>query len=214
MLGEELRSKRPLSMISFEMNTTSRSTANRWSFNPRIITPSTKAAAGAFLISSLMPHAWRTIRRSKSLYFSKIKRASSISLPELSTASAHLRNNGYRPPWPESKSLAISCCDRCSRLPFGATRASTMSEERIEVSTRHLALLGIDIDRNIILCAHPYFDHVGIRQCDAAIGPIAGRIIRGRMFWHVRESMNHDGSARSPAVLVRAALVFLVGVGH
>ncbi len=56
-------------MISFEMNTTSRSTANRWSFKPRIITPSTKAAAGAFLISSLMPQAWRTMRRSKSRYF-------------------------------------------------------------------------------------------------------------------------------------------------
>ena len=44
-----MRSKRPLSMISFEMNTTSRSTANRWSFKPRIITPSTKAAAGRVL---------------------------------------------------------------------------------------------------------------------------------------------------------------------
>ena len=66
-------------------------------------------------------------------------RASSRSLPELSTASAHLRNSGYRPPWPESSSLAISCCERCSRLPLGATRASTRSDDRIVVSTRHLA---------------------------------------------------------------------------
>src|SRR5450631_477560 len=157
MLADEVRSKRPLSMISFEMNTTSRSTANRWSFNPRIITPSTKAAAGAFLISSLMPHAWRTIRRSKSRYFSKIARASSMLLPELSTASAHWRNNGYRPPCPESSNLAISCCDRFSRLPLGATRASTMSDDRIVVSTQHP--LGIDVDRNIVLGAHPHFDH-------------------------------------------------------
>src|SRR6202521_6081731 len=153
MLEEDVRSNRPLSMISFEMNTTSRSTANRWSFNPRIITPSTKAAAGAFLISSLMPQAWRTIRRSKSRYLSKITRVSSISLPELSTARAHLRNKGYRPPCPESSNFAISCCDRCSRLPLGATRASTMSDDRIVVSTRHL--LRIDIDRNVVLGAHP-----------------------------------------------------------
>src|SRR5277367_2604777 len=136
------------------------------------MTPSTKAAAGAFLISSLMPQAWRTIRRSKSRYFSKITRASSISLPELSTASAHLRNKGYRPPWPESSSFAISCCDRCSRLPLGATRASTMSDDRIVVSTRYL--LRIDVDRNVVLGAHPHLDHVGIGQRNAAVGPIVG----------------------------------------
>src|SRR6202049_477855 len=115
-----------------------------------------------------MPHAWRTIRRSKSRYFSNITRVSSISLPELSTASAHLRNKGYRPPCPESSNLAISCCDRCSRLPLGATRASTRSDDRIVVSTRHL---WIDIDRNIVLGAHPHFDHIGIGQCDASVGP-------------------------------------------
>src|ERR1700722_12385339 len=154
MLEEEVRSKRPLSMISFEMNTTSRNTANRWSFKPRIITPSKNAAAGAFLISSLMPQAWRTIRRSKSRDLSKITRASSISLPELSTASAHLRNRGYRPPCPESNSLAISCCDRCSRLPLGATRASTMSDDRIVLSTEDS--LQIDNHQNIVLGAHPH----------------------------------------------------------
>src|SRR5450631_4639967 len=122
------------------------------------MTPSTNAAAGAFLISSLMPQAWRTMRRSKSRYFSKIARESSISLPELSTASAHFRNKGYRPPWPESSSLAISCCERCSKLPLGATRASTRSDDRIVVSTRHL-LLRIDIDRDVVLGAHPHFDH-------------------------------------------------------
>src|ERR1700722_18188980 len=169
MLGEEARSKRPLSMISFEMKTRSRSTAKKCSFNPLIITPSTKAAAGAFLISSLMPQAWRTIRRSKSRYFSKITRVSSISPPELSTARAHLRNRGYRPPCPESSNRAISCCERCSRLPFGATRASTMSDDRIVVSTQHL--LRIDIDGNVVLGAHPHFDHIGIRQGDTSIGP-------------------------------------------
>src|ERR1700730_4053812 len=162
MLEDEPGSKRLLSMISFEMNTTSRRTANRWSFNPRIISPSTKAAAGAFLISSLMPHACLTMRRSKSLYFSNIRRVSSISLPELSTASAHLRNSGYSPPCPESSSLAISCCERCSRLPFGATRASTKSDDRIEASTEHLCSR-VDIDRDNVLRAHPHFDHVGVR---------------------------------------------------
>ena len=56
-----------MSMISLEMNTTSRSTANRCSLMPRIISPSTKAAAGAFCISSFTPHGWRTMRISKSL---------------------------------------------------------------------------------------------------------------------------------------------------
>ena len=137
MLDEEFRSKRPLSMISLDMNTTSRSTANKWSFKPRIITPSTNAAAGAFLISSLMPQAWRTMRKSKSRYFSKMTRASSISLPELRTANAHLRNNGYKPPWPESSSLAISCWERCSKLPLGppAHRPCQTIESRLPRST-------------------------------------------------------------------------------
>src|SRR5258706_22430 len=178
-------------MISLEMNTTSRSTANKWSLRPLIMTPSTNAAAGAFLISSLMPQAWRTMRRSKSRYFSNITLASSISLPELSTASAHFRNKGYRPPWPESSSLAISCCERCSKLPFGATRASTMSDERIEASTQHL-FLWVDIDRNVVLRAHPHFDHVGVRQSYAAIGPVVRLIIRRRMVRLVGETVDHD----------------------
>src|SRR6202044_1012604 len=180
MLGEDARSKRPLSMISFEINTTSRSTANKCSFSPRIITPSTKAGAGAFLISSLMPQACRTMRRSKSRYFSKITRASSMSLPELSTASTHLRNKGYRPPWPESSSLAISCCDRCSRLPLGATRASTMSDDKTAVLTR-LALLRINVYRNVVLGAHPDLDHVGVGQRNATVGPVIRGIVIGRM---------------------------------
>src|ERR1700686_4485335 len=212
MLAEEVRSKRPLSMISFEMNTTSRSTANRWSFNPRIITPSTKAAAGAFLISSLMPQAWRTMRRSKSRYFSNITRASSMSLPELSTASAHLRNRGYRPPCPESSNLAISCCDRCSRLPLGATRASTMSDDRIVVSTRHL--LRIDIDGNVVLGAHPHFDHVGIGQGDASISPVIRLVVRRRMLRRFGQAMDHDRAPGRPPILVRTHFVLLVGVGH
>src|SRR5580692_1490076 len=176
------------------------------------MTPSTKAAAGAFLISSLMPHACGTMRKSKSRYFSNINRASSISLPELSTASAHLRNKEYKPPWPESRSLAISCCDRCSKLPLGATRASTISDDRIEVSTQHL-FLWVDIDRNIVLRAHPHFDHVGVRQGDAAIGPVVRRIIRRRMFGGVRKSVNHDGAAGRPAIFMRALLILLVRVG-
>src|ERR1035438_3077988 len=212
MLAEEVRSKRPLSMISLEMNTTSRNTANRCSFNPRIITPSTKAAAGAFLISSLMPQAWRTIRRSKSRYFSKISRVSSISLPELSTASAHLRNKGYRPPCPESSNFAISCCDSCSMLPLGATRASTKSDDRIVVSTRHL--LRIDIDRNIVLRAHPHFDHIGVGQGDASIRPIIRLVIRRRMLWRVGEAMNHDRAPGRPPFLARTLFVAFVGVGH
>src|SRR6202021_2741098 len=212
MLAEEVRSKRPLSMISFEMNTTSRSTANKWSFNPLIITPSTKARAGAFLVSGSMPQAWRTIRRSKSRYFSKITRASSISPPELSTARAHLRNRGYRPPCPESSNLAISCCDRCSRLPFGATRASTMSDDRIVVSTQHL--LRIDIDRNIVLGAHPHFDHIGIGQSDASVRPVVRRVVGRRMLRCVGEAVNHDRAPRRPPILARAQLVFFVGVGH
>src|SRR5450631_1933321 len=212
MLADEVRSKRPLSMISFEMNTTSRSTANRWSFNPRIITPSTKAAAGAFLISSLMPQAWRTIRRSKSRYFSKISRVSSISLPELSTASAHLRNKGYRPPCPESSNFAISCCDSCSMLPLGATRASTKSDDRIVVSTRYL--LRINIDRNIVLGAHPHFDHIGIGQGDAAVGPIVRLVIRGRMLGLIGEAVNHDRATGGPPLPARTQFIFLVGVGH
>src|SRR5271155_5244882 len=155
-----------------------------------------------------MPHACGTMRKSKSRYFSNINRASSISLPELSTASAHLRNKEYKPPWPESKSFAISCCDRCSKLPLGATRASTMSDERIEVSTRHL-FLRVDIDRNVVLRAHPKFDHVGVRQGDAAIGPVARFIIRGRVFRGVGKSVNHDGAAGRPASLLRTLLVFL-----
>src|ERR1700680_4650609 len=212
MLAEEVRSKRPLSMISFEMNTTSRSTANRWSFNPRIITPSTKAAAGAFLISSLMPQAWRTMRRSKSRYFSNIIRASSMSLPELSTASAHLRNKGYRPPCPESSNFAISCCDRCSRLPLGATRASTMSDDRIVVSTRHL--LRIDIDRNVVLGAHPDFDHIGVGQGDAPIRPIVRRVIRRRMLWRIGEAADHDRAPGCPPHLACTQFILLIGVGH
>src|SRR5271165_4691453 len=217
MLGEELRSKRPLSMISFEMYTTSRSTANRWSFNPRIITPSTNAAAGAFLISSLMPQAWRTIRRSKSRYLSKISRVSSMSLPELSTARAHLRNKGYSPPCPESSNLAISCCDRCSRLPFGATRASTMSDDRIVVSTQYLYVwmsLRVDVDRDVVLGAHPHFDHIGIGQSDAAVGPIVRGIIGGRISRRIGQAMNHDRAARRPAVLVCAQLVVFIRVGY
>src|ERR1700730_2392645 len=212
MLEEEVRSKRPLSMISLEMNTTSRSTANRWSFSPLIITPSTKAAAGAFLISSLMPQAWRTIRRSKSRYFSNITRASSMSLPELSTASAHLRNRGYRPPCPESSNLAISCCDRCSRLPLGATRASTMSDDRIVVSTRHL--LRIDIDRNIVLGAHPHFDHIGVGQSDASVRPVVRLVIGGRVLRRIGVAVNHDRAPGRPVVLARTHFVFLIGVGH
>src|SRR5882762_9907347 len=211
MLAEEFKSKRPLSMISLDMYTTSRNTANRWSLRPRIITPSTNAAAGAFLISSLMPQAWRTILRSKSRYFSNIIRASSMSLPELSTASAHLRNKGYRPPCPESSNLAISCCDRCSRLPLGATRASTMSDERIVVSTRHL---WIDIDGNVVLGEHPDFDHIGVGQGDTSIRPVVRLVIRRRMFWRVREAMDHDQAAGFPPVLVRTQFVYLVGVGH
>src|ERR1700693_1158356 len=125
-----------------------------------------------------MPQAWRTMRRSKSRYFSNITRASSISLPELSTASAHLRNKGYRPPSPESSNLAISCCDRCSRRPVGATRASTMSDDRIVVSTRHP--LRIDIDRNVVLGAHPHFDHIGVGQSDASVRPVVRLVIGGR----------------------------------
>src|SRR6202044_1974633 len=135
-----------------------------------------------------MPQAWRTIRRSKSRYFSKIIRVSSMSLPELSTARAHLRNNGYSPPCPESSSFAISCCDKCSRLPFGATRASTMSDDRIVVSTRHL--LRIDIDRNIVLGGHPHLDHVGIGQSDASVRPVIRLVIGRRMLWCVGEAMN------------------------
>ena len=63
--AESVRSKRPLATISLAMNTTSRSTANRCSLMPRIISPSTKAAAGAFFISSFTPHGWRTMRTSK-----------------------------------------------------------------------------------------------------------------------------------------------------
>src|SRR5882724_963970 len=212
MLEDDPGSKRPLSMISFEMNTTSRRTANRCSFNPRIISPSTKAAAGAFLISSLIPQACLTIRRSKSLYFSKMRRVSSRVLPELRTASAHLRNSGYRPPWPESSSLAISCWERCSRLPFGPTRASTMSDDRIEASTQHL-FLGIDIDRNIVLGAHPHFDHIGVRERYAAVGPVIRLIIRRRVVRRVGETVDHDGAAGSPAFPVRPQFVLLVRVG-
>src|SRR5450631_886180 len=212
MLEDDRRSNRPLSMISFEMNTTSRRTANRWSFNPRIISPSTKAAAGAFLISSLIPQACLTIRRSKSLYFSKMRRVSSRSLPELRTASAHLRNSGYRPPWPESSSLAISCWERCSRLPFGATRASTKSVERIVVSTRHP--LRIDIDRNIVLGTQPHFDHIGIGQCDAAVGPIVRCIVIRRMLRHIGRSVDHDGPARCPSIFSRPQFVALVRIAH
>src|SRR5271156_946968 len=176
------------------------------------MTPSTKAAAGAFLISSLMPHACGTMRKSKSRYFSNINRASSISLPELSTASAHLRNKEYKPPWPESRSLAISCCDRCSKLPLGATRASTISEDRIEVSTQFL-ILWVNIDRNIILRTHPYFDHVGVRQRDAAIGPVVRLIVRRPMFGRVRISVDHDCAPGRPAIFVRALLILFVGVG-
>jgi light-regulated signal transduction histidine kinase (bacteriophytochrome) len=61
------RSNRPLSMISLLMKITSRNTANTCSFMPRIISPSTNACPGAFLISSLMPQAWRTSSTSKSL---------------------------------------------------------------------------------------------------------------------------------------------------
>ena len=43
---ESVRSKRPLAMISFEMYTMSRSTANRCSLMPMIISPSTKADSG------------------------------------------------------------------------------------------------------------------------------------------------------------------------
>src|SRR5260370_20416719 len=199
MLAEEFKSKRPLSMISLDMYTTSRNTANRWSLRPRIITPSTNAAAGAFLISSLMPQAWRTMRRSKSRYFSNITRASAMSLPELSTASAHLRNKGYRPPCPESSNLAISCCERCSRLPLGATRASTMSDDRIVVFTRHL--LPIDIAVNVVWRAHPHFDHIGIRQGDAAIGPIIRLVVRRRMFRRIEEAIDHDRAPCRPPIL-------------
>src|SRR5882724_4780508 len=212
MLEDDPGSKRPLSMISFEMNTTSRRTANRCSFNPRIISPSTKAAAGAFLISSLIPQACLTIRRSKSLYFSKMRRVSSRVLPELRTASAHLRNSGYRPPWLESSSLAISCWERCSRLPFGATRASTKSEERIVVSTRHP--LRQNVDRNIVLGAQPHLDHIGIGQGDAAVGPVVRRIIGRRMLGHIGQSVNHDGSARRPTIFSRPQFVVLVRVAH
>ena len=61
MEAESVRSKRPLAMISLEMKTTSRRTAKRCSLMPRIIWPSTKAAAGALCISSLTPQAWRRI---------------------------------------------------------------------------------------------------------------------------------------------------------
>src|SRR5260370_2135544 len=159
-----------------------------------------------------MPQAWRTILRSKSRYFSNITRASSMWLPELSTASAHLRNKGYRPPCPESSNLAISCCDRCSRLPLGATRASTISDDRIVVSTRHL--LRIDIDGNVVLGAHPHFDHVGIRQRDASIRPVIRLVIRRRMFRCIGEAMDHDGAPGRPPILARTQFVFLIGVGH
>ena len=95
---------------------------------PRIIWPSTNAAAGAFCISSFTPQGWRTIWMSKSLWRSKISLASSVGAPELSTASAQRRNRGYRPPWPESRSLSSSPWERFSRLPRGPTRASTNSE--------------------------------------------------------------------------------------
>src|SRR5258707_9656395 len=176
------------------------------------MTPSTNAAAGAFLISSLKPQAWRTIRRSKSRYFSKIARESSISLPELSTASAHLRNKGYRPPCPESSNLAISCCDRCSRLPLGATRASTMSDDRIVVSTRHL--LGIDIDRNVVLGAHPHFDHIGVGQGDASIRPVVRLVIGCRMLRRIGVAMDHDRASGRPSVLACTHFVLLIRVGH
>jgi hypothetical protein len=61
-----VRSKRPLSWISFEMKMMSRSTANRCSLMPRIMSPSTNAAAGALRTSSLMPYECRTISISKS----------------------------------------------------------------------------------------------------------------------------------------------------
>src|ERR1700688_3491251 len=158
-----------------------------------------------------MPQAWRTIRRSKSRYFSNITRASSMSLPELSTASAHLRNKGYRPPCPESSNFAISCCDRCSRLPLGATRASTISDDRIVVPTRHL--LRIDIAMNIVLHAHSHFDHIGIGQGDTPIRPVVRFVIGRRMLRCVGEAMNHDRAGGCPPLLARTQLVFFVGVG-
>src|SRR6266478_9522122 len=159
-----------------------------------------------------MPQAWRTILRSKSRYFSNITRASSMWLLELSTASAHLRNKGYRPPCPESSNLAISCCERCSRLPLGATRASTMSDDRIVVSTRHL--LRIDIDGNVVWGAHPHFDHIGIRQGDAAIRPVVRLVIRRRMLWRIGVAMDHDRASGRPSVLACTHFVLHIGVGH
>src|SRR5882757_1118538 len=72
----------------------------------------------------------------------------------------------------------------------------------------------VDIDRNIILRAHPHLDHVGVRQSDAAIGPVVRLIIRPRMVGRVGETVNHDRAARSPALLMRAYLVDLVWIRY
>jgi len=54
--------------------------------------------------------------------------ALSVSLPELSTASAHLRNSGYRPPARESSSFSISA-GRDSRDCRAARSAHPRSRE-------------------------------------------------------------------------------------
>src|ERR1700733_2732573 len=88
-----------------------------------------------------------------------------------------------------------------------------MSDDRIEASTQHL-FLWIDIDRNIVLRAHPYFDHVGVRESYAAIGPVIRLIIRRRMVGRIGETVNHDGTAGGPMILMGSKLVFLVGIGN
>src|SRR5688500_11302516 len=113
--------------------------------------------------------------------------ASSISLPELSTASAHLRNRVYRPPWLASRSLATSAWDRFSRLPLGVTRAWTASGRAILASIAPLCgtagaavaraypqtLLGPDADGRVAIGHQPDLDHVRVGDGDAAIGPVA-----------------------------------------
>ena len=73
---------------------------------------------------------------SKSAYRSKIARASSVSPPLLRTASEQRRYSGYRPPRDESSSRSTSCCERFSRLPLGATRASTALESSVVAGSR------------------------------------------------------------------------------
>ena len=74
-------------------------------------------------------------------------------------------------------------------------------------------MLRQDIDRCVIRRQQPDLHHVGVRQGDAAIGPVGDLVIRRCVLQLVGEPVDHDRAAGIPMILACTSEVGLVRIG-